>query len=209
MGIVRCRCGTGVNVPEAGQWMPCPACGKMVTIPAAQPSGPAPPSSSPAAQSAANRCPGCGMEMGPGVRCCLRCGFEMSAPIAAQEKAAEGTNWTKVVVLLFVAIALIGGGIVIMKLRGKRQEPPPPTGGGYLQMVVSRPRAVRIEMDLISVKQSIQAFQVNEGRLPKSLDELNQQNLTVPPPPTGYKYVYNSDTGEVNLVREETQTPPP
>ena len=56
--------------------------------------------------------------------------------------------------------------------------------------------------DLAGVNQAIQIFLAQEGRYPKSLDELVEQQLLPqsPPAPHGMKLVYDPQTGRVSAV---------
>ena len=56
--------------------------------------------------------------------------------------------------------------------------------------------------NLEALKQAIQKFNTAEGHFPKTLDELVPKYLDkIPDAPGGYKYVYNSATGEVKVSR--------
>jgi hypothetical protein len=59
-------------------------------------------------------------------------------------------------------------------------------------------------VDLASLKQAIQMFNVQEGRNPKDLNELVEKQLIskVPDAPYGLKLVYSPDTGEVSVVKQ-------
>jgi hypothetical protein len=64
-------------------------------------------------------------------------------------------------------------------------------------------------VDLASVSQAIQMFTAQEGRYPKSLDELIEQQLLlkIPPAPYGMKIVYDPQTGRVSVVKDEPAPP--
>ena len=57
-------------------------------------------------------------------------------------------------------------------------------------------------VDLASLDKAIQMFNVNEGRFPKSLDELVQSKLIskIPDAPVGKKIEYDPTTGKVSIV---------
>jgi hypothetical protein len=57
-------------------------------------------------------------------------------------------------------------------------------------------------VDIASLNQAVQMFQVEKGRLPKNLDELVEENIIgrLPKPPYGMKFDYNAATGEVKVV---------
>jgi hypothetical protein len=67
----------------------------------------------------------------------------------------------------------------------------------------SQARAVGT-IDLASLKQAIQMFNVNEGRFPKDLNELVQAKLInhIPDAPHGMKIAYDPATGNVSMVAE-------
>jgi len=65
----------------------------------------------------------------------------------------------------------------------------------------AKQRAVKT-IDVTSLTQAIQMFQVNEGRLPKDLNELvtTKYITRIPEAPYGQKIVYNAANGQVNVV---------
>jgi hypothetical protein len=67
----------------------------------------------------------------------------------------------------------------------------------------SQARAITT-VDLASLKQAIQMFNVNEGRYPKDLNELVQAKLIarVPETPNGMKLAYDPASGNVSMVPE-------
>lgn len=56
--------------------------------------------------------------------------------------------------------------------------------------------------DLITVDRAIQSFMADRGKNPESLDELIKEGFLprLPDLPTGKKYSYNAQTGEVKIV---------
>jgi hypothetical protein len=52
------------------------------------------------------------------------------------------------------------------------------------------------------INQAVQLFQVQEGRLPKTLDELVSKRYlgSIPAAPAGMKYDYSPQTGQVRVV---------
>ena len=64
-------------------------------------------------------------------------------------------------------------------------------------------RAVKT-VDLSSLNQAVAMFNVDQGRFPKTLDELVQkQYMTkLPAPPRGMKIVYDAAAGKVSVVNE-------
>ena len=72
----------------------------------------------------------------------------------------------------------------------------------YLEAVGNaKQRAVKT-IDVTSLTQAVQLFQVSEGRLPKDLNELvtMQYIARIPDAPYGQKIVYNSTNGVVTVV---------
>ena len=60
-------------------------------------------------------------------------------------------------------------------------------------------------VDLASLNQAIQMYQVQEGHFPKSLDELVEKRLIagVPNAPYGSKLDYDPNTGTVKVVKTQ------
>ena len=65
----------------------------------------------------------------------------------------------------------------------------------------AKQRAVKT-IDLTSLTQAIQLFQVSEGRLPKDLNELvtTKYIARIPDAPYGQKITYNATNGQVSVV---------
>jgi hypothetical protein len=89
-----------------------------------------------------------------------------------------------------------------------------PTGGSlltapvdYLAAAARAQQAAVKTVDTVALTQAIQLFQVEHGRYPKDLNELVQsKNIPqIPVPPYGTKLDYNPDTGEVKVVKADTQ----
>jgi hypothetical protein len=59
-------------------------------------------------------------------------------------------------------------------------------------------------VDVASLNQAIQMFQVDKGRFPKDLDELVQENYLkkMPEVPYGMKLNYDPATGQVSVVNQ-------
>ena len=56
--------------------------------------------------------------------------------------------------------------------------------------------------NVTALKEAVQKFNTAEGHYPKTLDELAPKYIAkIPDAPGGYKYAYNSITGEVKLSR--------
>jgi hypothetical protein len=72
----------------------------------------------------------------------------------------------------------------------------------YLGAVGKAQKAAVKTIDTVSIDQAIRMFQVEEGRLPKDLNELVQEHYlpTLPTPPAGMKFQYDARTGRVSVV---------
>ncbi len=69
--------------------------------------------------------------------------------------------------------------------------------------LVNAKRTADKAIDASYINQAIQLFNVQEGRLPKSLDELVPKYLAkLPEAPLGYKISYDAAKGEASVVRE-------
>ena len=72
----------------------------------------------------------------------------------------------------------------------------------YLGAVAKAKKFAVKSVDIAGLTQAIQSFQAQEGRLPKSLNELVRPEYLpkLPTPPPGMKFSYNPATGEVKVV---------
>ncbi|MDB6033016.1 MAG: hypothetical protein JWM16_3354 [Verrucomicrobiales bacterium] len=71
----------------------------------------------------------------------------------------------------------------------------------YLGAVAKAKKTADKSIDMTGVNQAIKLFQAQEGRNPKSLNELVGDYLPqIPNPPTGMKFEYNPATAEAKLV---------
>ena len=69
--------------------------------------------------------------------------------------------------------------------------------------LVNAKRTADKAIDVSFVNQAVQLFNVQEGRLPKNLDELVPKYIAkLPVPPLGYKISYDAAKGEASVVRE-------
>ena len=70
-------------------------------------------------------------------------------------------------------------------------------------VLVNAKRTADKTIDVSFVNQAIQLFNVQEGRLPKTLAELTPKYVAkLPDAPLGYKLSYDAKKGEVSVVRE-------
>jgi hypothetical protein len=69
--------------------------------------------------------------------------------------------------------------------------------------LVNAKRTADKTIDVSFINQAIQLFNVQEGRYPKTLDELTPKYVAkIPDAPLGYKLSYDEKKGEVTVVRE-------
>jgi len=82
--------------------------------------------------------------------------------------------------------------------------PPAPAGDNYGSVLANAQNRALDVVDTSSLKQAIQLFNAQEGRFPKSLDELVSSKLIakIPPAPRGKKFDYNPTTGDIKIVNE-------
>ena len=69
----------------------------------------------------------------------------------------------------------------------------------YLDITLHAPKKAQKKLNLISIQESLKAFQAINGRWPKSLEELQQNGYAIPKPPAGLKYQYDPKTGVVSV----------
>ena len=69
--------------------------------------------------------------------------------------------------------------------------------------LVNAKRTADKTIDVSFINQAVQLFNVQEGRLPKSLDELVPKYIAkLPETPMGYKISYDAAKGKASVVRE-------
>jgi hypothetical protein len=69
--------------------------------------------------------------------------------------------------------------------------------------LVNSKRTADKTLDVSYINQAIQLYNVQEGRLPKTLDELVPKYIAkIPDAPLGYKVTYDAQKGEASVVRE-------
>ncbi len=104
--------------------------------------------------------------------------------------------------LMLVAAALVSGGC------GKEQNAPPPAPtpasapAGYVGALVRGQQVAVKTIDVTSLNEEIQLFNVQEGRNPKDLNELVARHYlgALPNPPNGMKLVYDAAQGKVSVA---------
>jgi hypothetical protein len=76
--------------------------------------------------------------------------------------------------------------------------------GGYVGALGRAQNTAVKTIDTASLDQAVQMFNVQEGRLPRDLNELVEKKLIgkIPPVPYGMKLDYDPATGKVSVVKE-------
>ena len=74
----------------------------------------------------------------------------------------------------------------------------------YVGALGKQKKSAETTLITVGIDQAIQRFQVDQGRLPKDLDELVAKGAItqIPPPPRGMRYDYDSKTGVIKVVPE-------
>jgi hypothetical protein len=73
----------------------------------------------------------------------------------------------------------------------------------YLGAVVQAKKYADKTIDVSYLNQAVQQFNVQEGRYPKTLEELTPNYVAkIPDAPIGYKIDYNATKGEVKVVKQ-------
>ena len=80
--------------------------------------------------------------------------------------------------------------------------PPAPAGNGYLGAMVKAQQSAVKTVDVTSLNEEVQLFNVQEGRLPKDLNELVTKDYIgkIPAAPAGMKLVYDPVHGKVTTA---------
>ena len=100
--------------------------------------------------------------------------------------------------LVLAAVAFLAAGC------GKSSAPQQATNPADVDNpLVNAKRTADKAIDTAALNQAIQLFNVQEGRLPKTLQELVPKYVgKIPDAPLGYKISYDAVKGEVSVVRE-------
>jgi hypothetical protein len=101
---------------------------------------------------------------------------------------------------------------VVMLATGCGDSKTSDTGGGnpvtapvdYLDAISKGQQSAVKTIDLASINQALQMFQVEHGRNPKDLNELvtGKYMAKIPEPPHGSKIVYDAAAGQVRIVKQ-------
>jgi hypothetical protein len=75
--------------------------------------------------------------------------------------------------------------------------------GGYVKSLGEAQRTADKTIDVTSINQEIQLFNVQEGRNPKNLQELVPNYMAkIPDAPHGYKIIYDATNGTVKVIQQ-------
>jgi len=90
---------------------------------------------------------------------------------------------------------------------GSNSQPPPVNPADVTNnTLVNSKRTADKTIDVSYINQAIQLYNVQEGRLPKTLDELVPRYIAkIPDAPFGYKITYDATKGEAGCVRSDSQ----
>jgi len=73
----------------------------------------------------------------------------------------------------------------------------------YGNTLVNAKKTADKTIDVAALNQEVQLFNVQEGRYPKTLEELTPAYISkIPPAPLGYKIEYDAVKGEVKVVKQ-------
>ena len=74
----------------------------------------------------------------------------------------------------------------------------------YLGAVAKAQQHSVKQIDIAAINKAIELFQVDKGRYPTDLNELVKEKFLpeIPATPYGTKIVYDSDSGEVKIVKQ-------
>jgi hypothetical protein len=87
--------------------------------------------------------------------------------------------------------------------QGSNSHPQPVNPADVNNPLVNAKRTADKTIDVSFLNQAVQLFNVQEGRLPKSLDELVPKYVAkIPDVPLGYKLNYDAGSGTVSVVRQ-------
>jgi len=106
--------------------------------------------------------------------------------------------------------AVLAAGLFLFGCSPKEEAPSSTSSSGnpltapadYVGAAGQAKKRVERGLSTAGLQQAIQMFQAQEGRFPKTLEELvSKQYLDkLPPAPAGQKYQYNATTGDLRVV---------
>ena len=74
----------------------------------------------------------------------------------------------------------------------------------YLGAVVKSQKTAGNKISTLNLKQAIQSYQAQEGKLPKDLQDLVKAGIlpSLPTPPQGMQFSYDAKTGDVKAIAQ-------
>ncbi|MBI1841379.1 MAG: hypothetical protein HYR88_11090 [Verrucomicrobia bacterium] len=74
----------------------------------------------------------------------------------------------------------------------------------YLGAVAKSQKTAGNKLSTVNLKQAIQSYQAQEGKLPKELQDLVKAGIlpSLPTPPQGMQFSYDAKTGDVKVVAQ-------
>ncbi|MBW8863575.1 MAG: hypothetical protein JF609_01370 [Verrucomicrobia bacterium] len=106
--------------------------------------------------------------------------------------------------MLHLLLAAVTGTLLLAGC-GESSSTPTPTNPADVtnNTLVNSKRTADKTIDVSFINQAIQLYNVQEGHLPKTLDDLVPKYVAkIPDAPLGYKLSYDAVKGEVSVVRE-------
>ena len=108
----------------------------------------------------------------------------------------------------FFFVALVGCALMVGCGDGgsKSSVTPPasPSSSDYLSTITKAEHSAVKSVDVSALTKAIQMFQVEQGRLPKDLNELVSMKYLpkIPEAPAGQKIVYDANAGTVKITAQ-------
>ena len=102
--------------------------------------------------------------------------------------------------LILVAIGLVAAGCDKSKYGSVEENK---KALDYGNTLVNAKKTADKTIDVAALNQEVQLFYVQEGRFPKTLEELTPSYISkIPVAPLGYKIEYDAAKGEVKVVKQ-------
>lgn len=98
-----------------------------------------------------------------------------------------------------LALAAVAGCKPAGEARPERRQGPPEQ---YIRASLGAGESAKATMGLIAIRKAIQMYQVQNSRVPASLEQLHQEGFLpeVPPAPVGKRFAYDPAAGTVSVV---------
>jgi hypothetical protein len=108
---------------------------------------------------------------------------------------------------VFISIFVFAAAGVLLTGCGDKSSPKTAADtnapSGYLGMLVDEKKSSDKKIDTAYLNQAVQLFNVQEGRYPKTLEELTPNYVAkIPEAPIGFKIDYDPVKGEVKVVAQ-------